>query len=250
LHFSAGFWCQQQVREENKIIMKSFVKKLALCAVLGATMSTNAVTFTLDPAASWLGFMNVFNLPTAGGAFQFGSGWGTADLCAKFTGTTLTLAPNTIGDPNSYWYTPGGGPGSKGNKIMDASMYIELSLGSYTGQTLTFTGLVLDNSLFGKTDANGLSWTATAFIKDFAPDYSSFNQVTAPLVNGVFSVNLATINDPTRHLQYGFEVVGPDVWVTAVAPFGQIDIAAIPEPGILALAGLGAAIWAVRRRQS
>ena len=232
--------------------MKSLVKKLALCAVLGATMGANAVTFTLDPAASWLGYMNVFNLPAAGGGFQFGSGWGTADLCAKFTGTTLTLSPNTIGDPNSYWYTPGGGPGSKGAKIMDASMYIQLADGSYTGQTLSFTGNVLANTLFGKVDGNGLSWTATAFIKDFAPDYSSFNQSTASLVNGVFSINLATINDPARHVQYGFEVVGPDVWVTDVAQYGQIDIAPalIPEPGILALAGLGAAIWAVRRRQS
>lgn len=231
--------------------MRSLIGKMALCAALGAAMGANAVTFTLDPAASWQGYMNVFDLPAAGGGYLWGSGWGAADLNSKWTGTTLTLSPNTVGDPNAYWYTPGGGPGSKGNKIMDASLYIELASGSHSGQTLSFTGSVLANTLFGKTDGNGLGWTATAFIKDFAPDYSSYSQSTASLVNGAFSINLATINDPARHVQYGFEVVGPCVWATDVAPYGQIDIgpSVIPEPGVLALAGLGAAIWAVRRRQ-
>ena len=190
--------------------------------------------------------MNVFEIPSNGGAYVFGSSWGTVDLCATWGGPVLTLSPNTIGDPNPFWYTPSGGPGSVGNKIMDANMYVETT-GLYPGQTLTFSGNVLANTLVGNVDANGNGWTSVAFIKDFAPDYSSFNISTMPLVAGEFNVSLATVNDPARHVQYGFETIGPDVWITDVGQYGSIQI--IPEPCSLALLGLGLAgalIW--RRR--
>jgi hypothetical protein len=90
-----------------------------------------------------------------------------------------------------------------------------------------------------------------AFIKDFAPDYSSFNIITAPLVNGVFSINLLTVNDPARHIQYGFETIGPNVWATDVAAKGSVQITVVPEPSTLALAlgGLGALMF-VRRQET
>ena len=229
--------------------MKSLVKKLALCTMLGAAASATAATVSVDPGAPWLGFMNVSETPAHGGGFVFGSGWGTSDLVAYFTGPALTLAPNTIGDPNLFWYTPSGGPGAVGNKIMDAKMYVETT-GLFSGQTLEFTGIVLANSLIGHVDLNGNGWTSVAFIKDFAPDYSSSITVTAPLVNGVFDISLATINDPARHVQYGFETIGPDVWITDVGPYGSISVTIIPEPTSLALAGLGAALLLLRRRQS
>jgi hypothetical protein len=86
-----------------------------------------------------------------------------------------------------------------------------------------------------------------AFIKDFAPDYSSFNVVTTPLTPGHFDISLATVSDPARHVQYGFETIGPDVWITDAGQYGNIQI--IPEPSTLALLGLGlvgALVW--RRR--
>lgn len=227
--------------------MKSFLRNLlAVCALVGACLTTNAATVGVDPSLSWQGYMNVFELPQNGGAYLWGSSWGTADLCATWAGPVLTLSPNTINDPNPYWYTPAGGPGAIGNKIMDANMYVETT-GVYSGQTLTFEGTVLANTLFGKVDGNGNGWTSVAFIKDFAPDYSSFNMVTAPLNAGYFNISLDTVADPARHVQWGFETIGPDVWITDVAQYGSIQV--IPEPGTLALLGLGLGVAALLRRR-
>lgn len=192
------------------------------------SLDVTQTNVTVNSSSSWLGFMNVSNTPqdtNAPGAYQFGSGWGTADLVAVFNSSGLVLSPNTIGDPNGYWYLGGGGPGAVGNKIMDASMYVEI--GSLPNRKLVFSGNVLSNTLVSasNTNAAGNGWTSVAFIKDFAPDYSSFNSITVPLTPGAFSIQLNTVNDPARHVQYGFETVGPNVWVTDVAPFGNVVIA-------------------------
>ena len=233
----------------NKLLRNLLSISLATGVVFACAASSRAASVTVDPSQTWIGFMNVLNLPSAGGAYQFGSSWGTADLVATFSGPTLTLMPNSINDTNAYWYTPAGGPGSTGNKITDASMYVETT-GLFSGQTLTFTGDVLANTLTGSVDPNGNGWTSVAFVKDFAPDYSSSVTVTAPLVNGVFSLSLATIADPTRHVQYGFETIGPDVWITDVAPYGNIQVTAVPEPATMTLIGLGlAGLMVVCRRK-
>jgi hypothetical protein len=223
-------------------ITRSFKPCLAALLLAGATFNTSAVTYTVDPGASWLGFMNVFELPANGGGYAFGSPWGTADLRASFSGSTLTLAPNTINDPAPYWYIGGGGPGAPGNKIMDASFYQEFT-GPLAGQTVTFTGNVLANSL---TSAH----SSVAFIKEFSAGYALLNSTTVPLVNGVFSISLATINDPANHVQFGFETIGVNVWATDVGPFGQVDITAVPEPSCAALliAGISGLAFAARRK--
>jgi hypothetical protein len=198
---------------------------LVPCAFVG---TAQAVDVTVDPATLNLGFMNVYNLPApdGDGVFQFASGWGFADLTASYSGANLTLGPNTIGDPNEYWYqctggaTPPncGGPGAPGNKIMEANGYAQVDDGSLSGVTVNFVGNVISNTL---TSAH----TATAFIRDFAPDFSSFNETTIALpVSGSFNISLATTNDPARHVQYGFQMVGVNVWVTDTAPFGSVTI--------------------------
>lgn len=213
------------------------------CIGLGTAFSAKADTsVTVDPGATWLGYMNVFELPANGGGYVFGSPWGTADLPATFSGAVLTLAPNSIGDPDPFWYIGGGGPGAPGNKIMEANMYVETHGGLLGGQTVTFAFTVLANTF---TSAH----TAYAFIRDFAPDYSSFNQAIVALTTpGDYSINLATLPDPARHVQYGFQTVGVNVWITDVGPYGFVQITAIPEPSValLGIAGLGL-LWVCRR---
>ena len=214
------------------------MKKMCLTTVMGiavatsgATANAQSVTYTVNPTSPfpgnmWQGFMNVFALPEDGGGYFFGSGWGTADLTAVFDGPVLTLGPNTIGDPNEYWYkgegpSPGG-PGAPGNKNMDANFYLEPPAGTLSGQSITFTGTVLSNTLVAP-------YTSVAFIKDFAADYSSNVTVTVPLTPGVFTVTLDTIADPSRHVQFGFETMGPNVWVTDVGPLGNVKVTAFPQ---------------------
>lgn len=202
--------------------------RIGLGVLVAAAMSLGTahadVSVTLDGADPYQGYMNVSNLPGDGGAFQFGSPWGTGDLVAVFTGNDLRLSPNTIGDPDPYWYIGGGGPGAPGNKIMEANMYVEQT-GPFAGQTVTFSGNVLSNTL---TQAH----VARVFIRDFAGDFSSVVEQSILLpAAGPFSLSLATINDPGRHVQYGFQLTGVNVWVTDVTPFGAAVIGPmLPTP--------------------
>jgi len=203
-----------------------------LCFPLAALADT---TVTVDPGATWIGYMNVFDLPADGGAFQFASSWGTADLTATFSGPVLSLGACPIPTSDSFWYVGGvGGPGVPGNKSMDANMYVEVG-DTLSGQTVTFEGIVLSNSLVDP-------YTSVAFIKDFAPDFSSFNVATAPLTPGTFSVSLAADPGAGRHVQYGFETVGPNVWPGDEAGKGYAQVTAIPEPASVLLMGIAALV--------
>jgi hypothetical protein len=219
---------------------------IAVLAGLMAASAASAQVF-VSPTASapWQGFMNVFNLPSAGGAFQFGSGWGVPDLNVSFNNPAnqFTFSPNTIGDPNPYWYTPAGGPGAAGNKIMNAVLYVQDD--SLVGQTVRFQGSILSNTL---TSAH----TGTVFIRDFAPDYSSVVETSIPVTVGNFDLALATNPAPGRHVQYGFSMTGVNVWSTDVAQFGSfvVSTAAIPGPASAALLAIGGLMATRRRRQA
>jgi hypothetical protein len=212
------------------------------CVVLCTAGRAGAATVTVDPGATWLGFMNVFELPSNGGAFVFGSGWGTADLTATFSGPVLTLGPNSVNDPDPFWYQGGGGPGAPGNKNMEANMYVEPPAGTLSGQSVTFEGSVLSNTLISP-------YTSVAFIKDFAPDYSSNVTTTVPLTPGPFTITVNTLPGAGRHVQYGFQTIGPNVWVTDRDPIGTVQVTAIPEPAVLSLAGLAALCLSAWRRR-
>lgn len=219
------------------------------CAALLAASAHADVSVGIDPSSGpWLGYMNVFNLD---GGFVFGSPWGIPDLVANFDdgANTLTVSPNTIGDPNEFWYqdptgsgNPNpGGPGAPGNKIMEANLYQQVT-GAFAGQTVTFSGTVLSNTF---TDAHDVR----VFIRDFAADFSSSVDVFAEIdAAGAFSISLATVNDASRNVQWGIQVRGVNVWVTDVAPFGNAVFATIPTPGALAVLGMGGLIAGRRRR--
>jgi hypothetical protein len=221
---------------------------LAVLATAASAHAATTINFTNDPdpspTADWSGFMNVSNLPSAGGAYQFGSPWGRADLTANLSGANLVLGPNTIGDPDPYWYTPSGGPGAAGNKIMEANCYFEYPAGALANESITFNGTVISNTL---TSAH----QAYVFIKDFAPDFSSVNATQVPITSaGPFSISLNTLPGTGRHVQYGFQMVGKNVWATDVAPFGTVVIGPVPEPATLgSLAAAGAAVLVRRRRR-
>ena len=235
-------------------------KLLACCALVAlAAVATQAQAATVTVGKStppWNGYMNVSNLPApdGDGAFQFGSPWGVPDLATSFDdpNSKLTLLPNSIADPNEYWYqnTTGtapdpanpGGPGQAGNKIMEANLYKEVNDDSLAGQTVTFVGNVISNTF---TQAH----VAQIFIRDFAPDFSSSVDAFIPLVPGPFSFSLVTDPGLGRHIQYGFQVKGVNVWSTDIAPFGNAMISTIPEPASLSLVGLcSLALIGIRRR--
>lgn len=222
--------------------MKTSLKILTLftCSSLTVigTQTFAQTTVQVDPSLNWIGYMNVSSLPADGGGYIFGNTWGTGDLRASFSGGVLTLAPcvNVWETTDTYWVKA---DGVSPNKQMDANMYVEND--ALAGQTITFTGATTLNTL-----ASG--YTDVAFIKDFVPNYSSSTSTTIALLPGQqFSITLATLAGD--HIQFGFEMIGPDANPATAASLGMVQIAAVPEPGTLALLGLGGiAVLTWRRR--
>jgi hypothetical protein len=222
-----------------KMRTQSFKCCLGLLLLLSGISGLRAdTTVGVDPAAAWIGFMNVFNLPADGGAFVFNGGWGTADLNASFSGSVLTLTPNTsisrdVPLTDAFWWKPDG----SGNKTMDANMYVQND--ALAGQTVNFTGLVLGNSLVSP-------YLSTIFIKDFSADYSSSTTVSAPASAGAFNLSLAT--SAGHHIQYGFETIGPNASLTGIGALGQVQVTAVPEPTVIPLMLGGIASLIIRRK--
>jgi hypothetical protein len=181
----------------------------------------------VDPSKTWIGYMNVFDLPANGVVYEFGSAWGTADLDAVFSESTLTLTPNTSIDrdvPNDpYWWV--GGAGGTPNKNMDAVMYVEDD--TLAGKTVVFSGNCQQNTLTAP-------YTSVAFIRDFVSDYSSFTGTTVPVATGTaFSLSLDTAGaGPGQQVQYGFETIGPDARQATVSALGKVVInSSVLSPG-------------------
>jgi len=223
--------------------MNTMGTAVAACACFAMSASAGISVGVDNGSAPWLAFMNVFELPENGGGVVFGSPWGVPDLTASFDdgAGTLTMGPNSIGDPDPFWYQGGGGPGAMGNKIMEANLYQQIDDGSFSGTTVTFSGMIASNTFTGAHDAR-------VFIRDFASDFSSSVDLFADAVDGAFSISLDTIADASRHVQWGIQVSGVDVWVTDVGPFGTLVVNTVPAPGAFALLGLGGFVGTRRRR--
>lgn len=195
----------------------SAVGFLAAAFLLAALLPGRAqTTVSVDNTRTWLGYMNVFGMNPDGslGGYLWGSAWGPADLRAIFDGTnSLTLTPctNVWNPTNTYWVNPDGTP----NKWMDANFYVQDD--TLGGQQITFAGTCLSNSLTSPT-------YCLAFIKDFVPDYSSSTAARTTLDPGQpFVAALQTTAG--HHIQYGFEMMGPDVNPTNLVNVGNVVLA-------------------------
>jgi len=184
-------------------LKKSFTTYLILNAIfVGSLPGFSQTQVFTDPAKSWAGFMNVFSLPADGGGYQFGSGWGAADLRAAFSGDLLTLRPCTnVSNPtDAYWVKPNG----SGNKQMQANWYVDTA--SLLNSNIVFSGNVVDYRLTS-------NYVCQAFIKVFNASYSSTLQaalVTLTNGNTAFSLTLNATNAGAAHVQYGFITTGPN----------------------------------------
>lgn len=221
---------------------------LMVVALLTAIPYAKAdVTVNVDPNAAWGGFMNVFELDQTTGAFS--TGWGFDDLYAPlagspFQGGEFVLAPTPISTDDDFWYgaTAGGGAGPRvGNKFMDANGFVQVD-DLFGGMDVTFEGAVIENTF--------TEHQAFVFIRDFAPDFSSFTETIQELTGpGGFSITHTTSADAGRHVQYGFTVQGANVWPDDAANFGTMRLTAVPEPGSIAVLSMGLVGLILRRRR-
>lgn len=193
--------------------------------VVGTMASRSAaVEFVVDPTYNWQGFMNWFETPDNGGGYVSGGAWGLPDLTSNFSNGTLTLGAATVNDGSPYWYvTQPAGPGAVGNKYMDANLYVQDD--TLVGQSITFSGNVQSNSLVSP-------YVSTAFIRDFAPNYGSYETTFIELQPGPFTITHQTIDAPGRHVQFGFNTNGPVVWVTDIAAQGNVVIETVGPDGV------------------
>ncbi|WP_237232348.1 T9SS type A sorting domain-containing protein [Flaviramulus multivorans] len=200
------------------------MKKITLFFILlTASYGFSQNTVTVDVNATWNGFMNVFDnpadgTPNCGGGYCFGSGWAVADLKTVIGGSDITLQPNYNGYANAvggtdgdrdYWTNSSDGgvtAGPLGNKIMEASTFVEPGAG-FNGQDLTFTGNVVSNTIGG-------NWTAEYFIKALDPNASFADALNGAYVitlpaSGTFSVTVTGAElAPGLIVQYGFRIYG------------------------------------------
>ena len=171
-----------------------------------------------DASATWIGYANVFELPENGGGFQFGGPWGVPDLKSvpDPVAGTVTLQPNfnTYGDgSDSYWVNQFTG---EGNKTFESNTYVQND--NLVGNAITFSGDVSSYTL----DAG---YTATAFIKVFNADYTFLKAESTPITTaGSFLVTYTNVEAGDAHVQYGYQVVGPNANPADEVALGSIVI--------------------------
>ena len=202
------------------------MKKIILIVVclLVCSFASADVTVTVDSSATWTGYMNVFDTSMA---WQWGSGWGTSDLRANYSGLgpapDLYLQANTnTWDPSdSYWVL-----GGVGNKNMEANYYQEF-LG-LDDQTLTFNYTVLSNTLAG--------YSAVGFVKvlDSGSGWATVQSTTMVLNTGAVSLPLTEDGTAiTPVMQAGFTIIGLNVGPISAEASQAVFVDAIPEPAVL-----------------
>ena len=168
-------------------------------------------TILADPTNTWNGYMNVFDLTGgAQGGYQFGQGWGVADLATTLNADadymTITLEPNynAYNADDAYWSDGSGG----GNKWMEANTYVESST-EWNNADLTFTGYVYQHTL-------AADWTASFFVKALDPNNGYADALGGAYLTALPTDGQFTVTVPSNELsaglivQAGFTVAGPN----------------------------------------
>ncbi|MCX6184400.1 MAG: T9SS type A sorting domain-containing protein [Flavobacterium sp.] len=198
--------------------MKKTLQLVAIlfCSFAGIQNGISQNSVSVNGADLWTGYANVFL--TDGTTFQFGSGWGLADMKSVVNAgaNTVTLYPNynTYNAADPYWSN-----GAIGNKIFEGNTFVENN--AFAGQVLTFTGNVTSNTL-------NSAYTAVAFIKGLNPatGYSTDVFVSAPLVAGQpFSITTDAAIPAGLVVQYGFTVKGLNANPAQEAALGNVVVA-------------------------
>jgi hypothetical protein len=198
--------------------MKKTLQLVAVlfCTLVGIQNGIAQNTVSVNGSDLWTGYANVFL--TDGTTYQFGSGWGLADLKSVVNAgaNTVTLYPNynTYNAADPYWSN-----GAIGNKVFEGNTYVENN--AFAGQVLTFTGNVTSNTL-------NSAYTAVAFIKGLNPatGYSTDVYVSAPLVAGQpFSITTDAAIPAGLVVQYGFTVKGLNANPAQEAALGNVVVA-------------------------
>ncbi len=203
-----------------------FTSLLVFLLSVSTIFAQNNIDF--DASQSWIGFMNVFNLETDGGAYQFGSPWEVPLLKSTINvvDNSITLQPNfnTYAEnaTDAFWVNQ---TTMEGNKNMEALTFVEPGT-SFNEVDLTFSGSVVKSTL-----AEG--YTAYFFIKALDPtnDYQDAlgdAKVLALPASGSFSVS-ATAAELANGLlvQYGFSIRGTNANPAEEAALGGVVISSM-----------------------
>jgi len=204
-------------------------KIITLVSLLIVTTSQSFAQNDVESFAAdnWIAYMNVFDLPQNGGAYQFGSPWALPDVKSTpdITSNTVTLQPNfntyAANPTDPFWVDQ---TTFQGNKEMEALTFVEPGA-SYNGVDLTFHGRVLSHTL----DTN---YQAKFFIKalDSTNGYSDALNGTKVFdlpTSGNFTVSVTAAQIPSGLIvQYGYIITGRNANPLNEATLGSVVIGA------------------------
>ena len=181
------------------------------------------VTVTLNSSTPPNAFMNAWDIPctfptiaTCNYAAGFGYDPNLSSAVYDASGALIVGAPVIDAPTDPFWYDAS----LNSLKFVESLSFYQED-GPLSGQDVNFTIEVTENTL-----ACGL--TSCIFIRDFAPDFSSFEE-TKVAINGPgeYTASLTTIDDPARHVQYGFATYGSHVLPADAAACGSITALAV-----------------------
>lgn len=209
------------------------------------------VALTIDDTDTWSGYVNTYRIVDDSFAFPFEYP-NLPDHPATLSGNMITLGANsaiyeaqgggTAGE-DPAWFT---GDGS-GTFILYIDMLTFINrTGIANGETVTFDGSVVSDTLSGLGYANG-GYDVQLFMKTFDKDYNLQDETYTDLSVGDFSLSIMTLTDDAV-VQAGFSVKGLAVDPTTAAGLGSIEV--IPEPATMGLVGLAGGVIMLLRRQS